>query len=214
MPTPWRSAMREDRVEMAAEIAVDADRIEAAHQVGALHDRLVEQLGGAGRAGDAALREGDDLDRDQVAEALAHLQDGVQVLEAELGCRCRRGCACAACRWPRPASRDWRRSRSRRRRARRAPCARPRCDRRRCCRPPGWAPTAGRAASCRDGYGRRPAAAAAARPARDVVGGRSAAMRPSVDLDVVPAAVGQRGVADHPSRSSAARPWSRRGSSW
>ena len=34
----------EDRIEMGVEVAVDADRIEAAHEVRALRDRLVEQL--------------------------------------------------------------------------------------------------------------------------------------------------------------------------
>ena len=37
-----------------------------------------------GERTNAALREGDDLDGDEVAEALAHLQDRVQILEAEL----------------------------------------------------------------------------------------------------------------------------------
>ena len=149
----------EDRIEMAVEVAVDADRVEAAQKVGALGDGGVEQRRGARRAQDAALREGHDLDGDEVAEALAHLQDLVEVPEARAGCRCRRGCACAACRWPPPGARDWRRSPIPERSAPRAPCARPRCGRRRGCRRPGWAPRAGRAASCRDGCGRRPAAA-------------------------------------------------------
>ena len=37
-----------------------------------------------GRAQNAALREGHDLDRDEVAEALAHFQDLVEILEPEL----------------------------------------------------------------------------------------------------------------------------------
>ena len=41
-------------------------------------------VGRARRAQDAALREGDDLDGDEVAEALADLQDLVEVLQAEL----------------------------------------------------------------------------------------------------------------------------------
>ena len=40
--------------------------------------------GRARRAQDAALREGDDLDGDKVAEALAHLQDLVEIFQAEL----------------------------------------------------------------------------------------------------------------------------------
>ena len=74
----------EDRIEMAVEIAVDADGIEAAQKVGALGDGGVEQRGRARRAQDAALREGDDLDGDEVAETLADLQDLVEVLQAEL----------------------------------------------------------------------------------------------------------------------------------
>jgi hypothetical protein len=74
----------EDRVEMAIEVAVDADGIEAAQKVGAFGDGGIEQRGRARRAQDAALREGDDLDGHQVAEALADLQDLVEVLETEL----------------------------------------------------------------------------------------------------------------------------------
>ena len=74
----------EDRIEMAVEVAVDADGIEAAQKVGALGDGGVQQLSGARRAQNAALREGHDLDRDQVAEALAHLQDLVEIAQPEL----------------------------------------------------------------------------------------------------------------------------------
>ena len=74
----------EDRVEVAVEIAIDADGIEAAQKVGALGDGGVEQGCRARRAQDAALREGDDLDGDEVAEALADLQDLVEVFQAEL----------------------------------------------------------------------------------------------------------------------------------
>ena len=84
MPTPRRSAMAKIAIEMAVEVAVDADGIEAAQKVGALGDGGVEQGGRARRAQDAALREGDDLDGDEVAEALADLQDLVEVLQAEL----------------------------------------------------------------------------------------------------------------------------------
>ena len=74
----------EDRVEMAVLVAVDADGIEPAHQVGTLGDRCVQQFGGARRAAHAALREGHDLDRDEVAEAFAHLQDLVEIAQPEL----------------------------------------------------------------------------------------------------------------------------------
>ena len=110
----------EDRIEMAIEIAVDADGIEAAHKVGALGDRGIQQIGGAGRASDAALREGHDLDGDEVAEALAHLQDLMRFLRPSW-LSMSTCCACAACRWPAPAAPDWRRSPSRAWCARRAP---------------------------------------------------------------------------------------------
>ncbi len=73
-----------DRIEMAVEIAVDAHWIESAQKVGALGDGRIQQVGRARRAQDAALREGDDLDGDEIAEALAHFQDLVEVLESEL----------------------------------------------------------------------------------------------------------------------------------
>ena len=77
-------AMPKMVLEMAVEIAVDADGIEAAQKVGALGDGLVEQLRGARRTRDAALREGHDLDGDEIAEALAHLQYLVKVPETKL----------------------------------------------------------------------------------------------------------------------------------
>jgi hypothetical protein len=74
----------EDRVQMRLQIAVDADGIEAAHEIRPLNDRLVEQCRRAGRAGDTALREGDDLDRGEAAKQLPHPENRLQVPEAEL----------------------------------------------------------------------------------------------------------------------------------
>ena len=74
----------EDGVEMGVEVAVDADRVETTHQIRALSDRLVEQLRRAGRAQDAALGEGHDLDGDEIAEMLADLQDLMKVAKPEL----------------------------------------------------------------------------------------------------------------------------------
>ena len=79
MPTPCLLGDGENRIEMAGEVAVDTDWIEAAQQVGALRHRLVEQLRRARRAQHAALREGDDLDGDEIAEALADRQHGMEV---------------------------------------------------------------------------------------------------------------------------------------
>ena len=74
----------EHRIEMGVQVAVDADRVESAHESRALRDRFVEQLRRAGRAQDAALREGHDLDGDEVAEMLANLQHLMEVPETEL----------------------------------------------------------------------------------------------------------------------------------
>jgi hypothetical protein len=84
MPTPRRSAMAKIGSRWPSRVAVDADRIEATQKVGALGDGGVEQVGRARRAQDAALREGHDLDGDQVAKALPHFQDLVEIAEAEL----------------------------------------------------------------------------------------------------------------------------------
>ena len=69
----------EDRVEMAIEVAVDPNRIEAAQKVGALGDGSVQKLRRARRAQDAALREGHDLDGHEIAEAFTHLEDLMEV---------------------------------------------------------------------------------------------------------------------------------------
>ena len=214
MPTPRRSAMPKIASRWPSRSPSMPTGSRPPTQVGALGDRLVEQLGRARRAQDAALREGDDLDGDEIAEALADLQDLRGGSSGRAGCRCRRGCACAACRWPRPGAPGWRRSPSRTRCAPRAPCARPRCGRRRVL-PAAWLGTQGRPSRVLSRWmwpstsgGRTSAPRDRARPHPTAAGGRRSALP---DLDVVPAAVGQRGVADI-SRSSAARPWWHRGS--
>ncbi len=72
----------EDHVEMALDIAVEARRIEPADGVGAEPDRFVEQLRRAGTAEDPALREGHELDVDQLPIFVAHLEDGLERLQA------------------------------------------------------------------------------------------------------------------------------------
>ena len=112
---------REDRVEMAGHVVVDAGRIESADEIGALADRVVEKIGDAGARDDAALRERDDLDVDQVADRLAHLEQRMQTVELNLvvdvDMRAKRHRAVAtrparraAWRAPRPGQRALRRS--------------------------------------------------------------------------------------------------------
>ena len=76
---------REDAVELRLRVAVDADRVEPADRFGAFAHGELEQLERAGADRHAALREGDQLDRDRVAVALAHRLQAVQVGEAQLG---------------------------------------------------------------------------------------------------------------------------------
>ena len=75
---------RKDRVEMARHVVVDAGRVEPADEIGAFADRVVEKIGDAGTRDDAALRERDDLDVDQVAGSLAHPEQRVQAVELYL----------------------------------------------------------------------------------------------------------------------------------
>ncbi|MEU7387863.1 hypothetical protein [Streptomyces tanashiensis] len=75
----------EDGVELAGRVAVEAHRVEAADEVGAVGQRGVEELGDAGRGDDPGLREGDELDAEPVAERLADVEEGVQVVEAGVG---------------------------------------------------------------------------------------------------------------------------------
>ena len=78
---PFRHA--EDDVEMAVEITIEARRIEAADEIGAEADRRIQKLRRAGARKDTALREGDELDVDDVAIVLAHLQDRLQRLQPD-----------------------------------------------------------------------------------------------------------------------------------
>ena len=204
MPTPRRSAMAKIAIEMAVEVAVDADRIEAAHQVGALGDRLVEQLrrcpasAAMPLCGKATIWM---VTRSRKRSRTSRI--GVEVLEAELVVD-----VDVAAHVQRAAGHDlaapgWRRSRSRRRCAPRAPCARPRCGRRRVL-PAAWLGTQGRPSrvlsrwmwpSTSGGRTQRSARDRAFRACRGRARGREeGGDPPSLDLDVLPAAVGQRGV--------------------
>jgi hypothetical protein len=192
---------------MAVEVAVDADRVEPAHQVGALGDCLVEQRGGAGRAGDAALREGDDLDADEIAEALADRQHGLEVLEAELVV-------------------DVDMAAHVQRAARhhllheigaglglRHGAGRPHLalglDASATVLPAAWFGTHGRPSRVLSRWmWPSTSGGRAARPASESVGGRNAADAAVLDLDIVPASVGQPSV--RIIRFSGARPWWRR----
>ena len=89
---------REDRVEMARHVVVDAGRVEPADEVGAVADRVVEKIGDARARNDAALRKRDDLDVDQVADCLAHPEQRVQPVEASPRRRCRHACGAPPCR--------------------------------------------------------------------------------------------------------------------
>ena len=59
-------------------------RIEPADKIGAGADRLIEELGGTLVGDDAALREGDELDADHVANRLAHVEECLEPGEADL----------------------------------------------------------------------------------------------------------------------------------
>ena len=65
----------EHDIEMLFDIAVEARGIEAADEIGAHGDRLIEQFGCPGAFQDAALRKGDELDVDDVPVVLAHRED-------------------------------------------------------------------------------------------------------------------------------------------
>ena len=73
----------EDRVEMAVDVAVDPRRVEPAHQIGAVGDRGIEQLGRARRGEDAALGKGHQLDVDQSPVTLAQFDERVQAGKAD-----------------------------------------------------------------------------------------------------------------------------------
>jgi hypothetical protein len=71
----------EDGVEMAVEIVVDAERIEAANQIAPHFHGLVEQLDGAWAAPDAALRKRHELDIDEGRPGFAQSQHGFDVAQ-------------------------------------------------------------------------------------------------------------------------------------
>ena len=74
----------EDDVELAVQIGVDADRVDAADDVGTGAERLVEQLGHAGRGDDAALRERHELDVEEVRHLVPEQDERLEAIEANL----------------------------------------------------------------------------------------------------------------------------------
>ena len=72
----------EDDVEVPGGVAVQAARIDAAHDVCAGLQRLFHQRNGAFLAQQAGLREGDDLDVGPVPELVLGRRDGVETLQA------------------------------------------------------------------------------------------------------------------------------------
>ncbi len=75
----------EDDVEVGHRVAVVAARIEAADEVGAGPHRGVQQVGGAGVAEDAGLREGDHLDGGTRRVGLTCRQHALQPLQPGVG---------------------------------------------------------------------------------------------------------------------------------
>lgn len=76
----------EDQVELGVERLVEADRVDAAHDVDATGaGRLLQELRGAGRPQDAVLRESDDLHVDRVPQRLARGADTLDTGKAESG---------------------------------------------------------------------------------------------------------------------------------
>jgi hypothetical protein len=73
----------EHHIEMFLDIAVEATGIETADHVRAEIESSIEQIRRARTAQDAALREGDKLDVDEVAMRLAHGEDGLQRCQAD-----------------------------------------------------------------------------------------------------------------------------------
>ncbi len=74
----------EDDIELAVQIGVDADRVDAADDVGTGAERLVEQLGHAGRGDDAALRERHELDVEEVRHLVPEQDERLEAIEANL----------------------------------------------------------------------------------------------------------------------------------
>lgn len=76
----------EDQVELGVERLVEADRVDAAHDVDATGaGRLLQELRGAGRPQDAVLRERDDLHVDRVPQRLTRGADTLDTGKAESG---------------------------------------------------------------------------------------------------------------------------------
>jgi hypothetical protein len=72
----------EDDLQLSLDVAVEPGRVEAADDVGAEHDRLLQQRRRAEVAQHARLREGDDLHAREVADALARLQHRLDARQA------------------------------------------------------------------------------------------------------------------------------------
>jgi hypothetical protein len=68
---------RENRIKLSGNIAIDACRIQAADKIGAVADRLIEQMGSAWVRNYAALRESDDLDLKEMSNLIPETQKGV-----------------------------------------------------------------------------------------------------------------------------------------
>ena len=75
----------EDDREVAADVAVDPGRVEAADEIRAGRHRRVEQRGRPGITQDAALREGDDLHVDEIAIAVLEAQHRFEARKPDLG---------------------------------------------------------------------------------------------------------------------------------
>src|SRR5690349_2941333 len=73
---------REDTVELSFRVAVDLQRIDAAHQIGAVADGRVEQVENARAAHHATLRERNDLHRRPIAIVLTCRKHAVQLRQA------------------------------------------------------------------------------------------------------------------------------------
>src|ERR1700722_14902477 len=82
-PDPATLGDAEDRLEMSGDVIVDPRGIEAADEIGAVANGLIEQVLHAGIGEDAALRKGDDLDVDEVPRGLAHAQQRMQSRQAD-----------------------------------------------------------------------------------------------------------------------------------
>jgi len=68
---------------MRVDVVVDARRIEAADEIGALADRVIEQILDAGICDDSALRKSDDLDVEEIARRFAHAEQSMQAGQAD-----------------------------------------------------------------------------------------------------------------------------------